>query len=525
MSAAGTRVPFEPASRSIDSAGNSLLAELIEPSVEPGEGVSRRFASSIDFLAEKSARRALERWLGALPQNTAQWETACRSIERDIARIDRLLADQVNAILHHPRFQQLEATWRGLLFLLDSAEKGRDILDNDSARGAIVVKILNVSKKELSRDMRRNWSAAEFDQSDLFKKIYEAEFGTAGGHPFGLLIGDYTFSHRLDDVDLLTSIGGVAAAAFAPFVAGAHPDLLGIDSFASLEQPINFNATFQQVDYLKWHGFRDHPDSRFVGLALPRILLRRSYDADNSQSTRFVYSEDVEGPDSRNYLWGNAAFAFASVVIRAYATSGWFADIRGSHRVYEEGGLVTGLPATFFRTDAMGTAVKMGTEVAISDYQEKELCKHGLMPLCDCKDTGLSVFYSNPSTYEPKQYDDSMATLSERMESMLQYTLCASRFAHYVKVVGQDKIGSFKSATEIERFFNNWLIKYVTSDSKALPSTKAKFPLRVAEVQVVEVPGEPGHYQVILRLCPHYQLDELQATIRLVPRLSPGAAH
>jgi type VI secretion system ImpC/EvpB family protein len=256
---------------------------------------------------------------------------------------------------------------------------------------------------------------------------------------------------------------------------------------------------------------------------MPRILMRPPYDADHCPPTAFSYAENVDAADRGNYLWGNAAFAFGSVVIRAFASSGWFADIRGAHRDVEDGGLVTGLATHSFGTDPWGIALKTSTEVCVNDLQEKELCKLGLIPLCDCKDTGLSVFYTNQSVYEPKQYDDPAATASERMESMLQYTLCASRFAHFIKAIGQNKIGSFKSASEIETLLNNWLVKYVTSDSRATAAVKAKFPLRVGAAEVVDIPGEPGNYQVIMRLCPHYQLDQLHATIRLVPRITAVA--
>jgi type VI secretion system ImpC/EvpB family protein len=338
------------------------------------------------------------------------------------------------------------------------------------------------------------------------------------------LIGDYTFTHRLDDVEVLTSIAGVAAASFAPFVAAAGSELLGLDDLAMMEQPVNLSASVEQLDFLKWRAFRDHPDARFVGLALPRVLLRRPHDDISGPPVDFTFAEDVAGPDRSRYLWGNPAFAFAAVVTRAYATSGWFADIRGAFRGREEGGLVTGLPGDWFRTDPLGVAVKSTTEVCVNEVQEQELCKLGLMPLCDCKDTGLSVFYTNQSAYRPKNYDDAAATASERMESMLQYTLCASRFAHYVKVLARDKVGSLKSASDIQNFFNNWLVKYVTTDSRASPSTRARYPLRVGEVEVIDLPGRPGHYQLIMRLCPHYQLDQLHATIRLVSQIASATA-
>ncbi len=507
--------------RQPDGRIGSLLDSLVERSTEETEGLARGNDRIAEFLAEGSPAKALAACLGWSPRSPHEWDTACRSLERAIARIDRLLTDQVNAILHQPRFQKLEALWRGLFYLVEAAETGREILDNESGRGALVLKILNVSKRELAKDLA---NPSEFDQSKLFKKVYEEEFGTAGGNPFGLLVGDYSFSHRLGDVDLLTAISGVAAASFAPFVSGAAPELLGLDEFGTLEQPLSLSQGAQDPEHLKWRAFRDHPDSRFVALVLPRVLLRRPYQGADAPPTPFAFAEEVEAPDRSKFLWGNAAFAFASVVMRAYAACGWFADIRGAHRGLAEGGLVTGLPTHCFGTDSWGVAVKMGTEMAIDDVQEKELTKLGLMPLCDCKDTGFSVFYANPSVYQPKKFDDAAATASERMESMLQYTLCASRFAHYIKVMGRDKVGSLQSSWELENFFNNWLIKYVTSDSKAPPSTKARYPLRVAEAQVLEIPGKPGNFRVVMRLCPHYQLDQLNATIRLVPHLRAANA-
>jgi len=462
-------------------------------------------------------------WAGRHPRSMAQKERCLQLIEHCIALIDERLAEQVNAVMHHPQFQRLEGAWRGLSFLVDQAEASREMLEDQSPQGRLVIRVLNVSKRELTKDLS---NAIEFDQSQTFKKVYEEHFGSPGGEPFGLLVGDYTFSNHPDDLDLLKGISGVAAAAFAPFVAAASPELLGLDDVASLEQPIDLTAQFSQPDYVSWRSFRDSDDARFVALTLPRMILRRPHEDSGSKPPRFPFREDVHAGDRGGWLWGNSAFAFASVVSRAYAASGWLADVRGVHRGADGpgGGLVGGLPAVGFGTDAWGVAPKQCTEVSIDDTKEKELSELGLISFCDCKDNGSAAFFAVPSVHSPKRYDDPVATSNAKMMSMLQYTLCASRFAHYLKVLARYKVGAFSNADELQDFLNLWLMKYVTPDAKASPEIKARFPLRVAEAEVTEVLGRAGNYRIILRLCPHYQLDQLHATIRLVAQFSTAAA-
>lgn len=471
------------------------------------------------FLQSESTAEQLRLWTGTVPRDAATFHAVRRRLARDIASIDQLLADQVNQILHHPAFQRLEASWRGLLLQWQTAREltaEHGLEDEDSH---FEIRVLDVSKKELKRDFE---DAVDFDQNELFKKVYEAEFGTAGGHPYGLLLADYEFSNHPDDVDLLAQLSGVGAAAFAPVIAGASPALFGVDDFSALEQPLNVEAIFDQPRYRKWRSLRSRPDTQFLGLTLPRILMREPWQDDGGHHAGFRFSEDVAGTDNNRYLWGSAAWAFGTVVMRAFASAGWFADIRGVQRGEEGGGLVTGLPTHNWGTDSEGVALRSSVDVQISDACENQLCHHGFIPLAHCKDTPYSVFYSNASVHDPPVYDDPAATANARVSAMLQYVLCCSRIAHYLKIKARDKVGSLATPRQIEDELLAWLMTYVTPDEKAPPVMKARYPLRSAEVEVAEVPGQPGNYMLTMRLLPHYQLDQLSTSLSLVARRIEG---
>ena len=469
------------------------------------------------FLEERSPAEALSLWLrltrGA--GRPANKEQVVRSLGRAIAALDAAITGQVNAILHHPRFQRLESAWRGLHYLVQQAEGAENVK----------IRVLSVSWRDLSRDAER---AIEFDQSQLFRKVYSEEFDTPGGEPFGVLLGDFDIRHRLteehpvDDLATLKAISGVAAAAFAPFVTAAHPALFGLNEFATLEQPLNLPRTFDQLEYLKWQEFRTSEDSRFVGLVLPRVLMRLPYEDDGTRADGFRFREEVTGPDREKYLWGSAAYAFGAVLIRAFAQSNWLADIRGVRRDEEGGGIVSGLPVHSFATDKRGVAAKSSTEVLISDRQESELSRLGFVPLCHCADTDYSAFYTNQSAQKPKSYDEPGATMNARISSMLQYTLCVSRFAHYLKAIARDKMGAFSDPEDCEDFLHRWLQKYVTPDSEASAEVKARFPLREARVEVSEQPGKPGSYRCTAHLWPHFELEELAATLKVTTELTKG---
>jgi type VI secretion system protein ImpC len=427
-------------------------------------------------------------------------------INARIAQIDHLISLQLNEVLHAPEFQKLEGSWRGLKYLLDKSETGT----------RLKIRVLNVSKKELLRDLQR---APEFDQSAIFKKVYEEEYGVFGGEPFAALIGDYEFGKHPQDMELLEKMSNVAAAAHAPFLTAASSNLLGMESFAQLGQPRDIAKIFDTTEYVKWKSFRESEDSRYVGLALPHILMRLPYGKDTNPVEAFNYEEGVDGTDHSKYLWGNAAYALGTRLTNAFALYGWCAAIRG----VEGGGLVEGLPAHTFNTDEGDIALKCPTEIAITDRREKELADNGLIPLVHCKNTDYAAFFSVQSAQKPKLYDKDAANASARLSAQLPYILAVSRFAHYLKSMMRDKIGSFMSRSECETFLNNWINNYTLGYDEAPAVLKAKNPLREARVDVVEVPGKPGAYRAVAYLRPHYQLDELAISLRLVADLPPPA--
>lgn len=428
------------------------------------------------------------------------------TINARIADIDVLLSRQLNEIMHAPEFQKLEASWRGLRYLVYQSETSV----------MLKIKVMNTAKDDLRRDLER---ASEFDQSALFKKVYEEEYGTFGGVPFGALLGDYEFGRHPQDVALLEKLSHVAAAAHAPFIAAANPQLFNLDSFTDVGTPRDLAKIFDTVEYARWKSFRESEDSRYVGLALPHILMRLPYGQDTVPVAAFNFSENVDGTDHSKYLWGNATYALGTRLTDAFARYGWCAAIRG----VEGGGLVQGLPTHTFKTDEGEVALKCPTEIAITDRREKELADLGFVSLLHCKGTDYAAFFSTQSAQKSKRYDSDAANANARLSTQLQYIMATSRFAHYLKVMMRDKIGSFMSRSDCERFLNQWVSNYVTPDDNASPATKAQFPLRDARIDVAEVPGKPGVYRAIAFLRPHFQLDELSVSLRLVAELPPSA--
>jgi type VI secretion system protein ImpC len=427
-------------------------------------------------------------------------------INARIAQIDHLLSLQINEIMHHPDFQRLESSWRGLKYLMSQSETGT----------GLKIKVLNVSKKELLRDLQR---APEFDQSALFKKVYEEEYGVFGGTPFGALVGDYYFDKSGQDMELLEKVSNVAAAAHAPFLTAASHTLFNLDSFSQLDSPRDLGKVFDTTEYAKWKAFRQTEDARYVALAAPRMLLREPYGAATVPVDAFNYEERVDGSDHERYLWGNAAYALAANVNKAFALYGWCASIRG----VESGGLVDGLPVHNFRTESGDVAMKCPTEVQITDRREKEMADLGFAALVHQKGTPNAAFFSVQSAQKPKTYDTPAASASARMSAQLPYIFATSRFAHYLKVMMRDKIGGYMSRGEAEVFLNRWIGNYVASEG-APAGVKAKKPLSDARIDVVEVPGKPGAYRAVAFLKPHFQLDELGVSMRLVADLPQPAA-
>jgi type VI secretion system protein ImpC len=428
------------------------------------------------------------------------------TINARIAAIDKVISAQLNEIMHHEDFQKLEGSWRGLHHLVMNSETGTHLK----------IRVMNVSKKDLAKDLER---AAEFDQSALFKKVYEEEFGTFGGAPFGSLIGDYEFSNHPQDIALLDKIAGVAAAANAPFVAAASPQLFGWDGYEQMTEVRDLAKIFDRTEYAKYRSFRESEDSRYVGLTLPRTLMRLPYGSETVPTETFNFEEDVDGTDHRKYLWGNAAYSFGTRLTESFAKHHWCAAIRG----VEGGGLVQGLPTHTFKTDEGEVALKCPTEISITDRREKEFSDLGFIPLVHCKGTDYAAFFAAQSAQKAKKYDTDSANANARLSTQLPYIYSVSRFAHYLKAMMRDKIGSFMSRDDCERFLNQWIVNYVTPDDSASPAVKAEKPLRDARIDVVEVPGKPGVYKAVAFLKPHFQLDELSVSLRLVAELPQSA--
>ena len=427
-------------------------------------------------------------------------------INQRIAQIDHLLSIQLNEILHHADFQKLEGSWRGL----------RHMVFNSNTSANLKIRVLNVNKKDLLRDMQR---APEFDQSALFKKVYEEEYGVFGGAPYGALIGDFEFGKHPEDVELLEKISQVAAAAHAPFFAAAAPSLVNLESWTQIDAPRDLAKVFDSTDYAKWKSFRQSEDSRYIGLCLPRTLGRLPYGRETKPIEDFNYEESVDGADHSKYVWSNAAFSMGTRLADSFMKFGMCVSIRG----VEGGGLVEGLPVHNFQTDSGDTVMKCPTEVPITDRREKELADLGFIPLCHCKGTDYAAFFSVQSGQKPKIYDDDKANANARLSTQLPYIMAVSRYAHYLKSMMRDKIGSFMSRSDAERFLNRWITQYVTPDDNASPAMKAKCPLREAKIEVVDVPGKPGAYRAVAFLRPHFQLDELTVSLRLVAELPTAA--
>ncbi|HEY0048584.1 MAG TPA: type VI secretion system contractile sheath large subunit [Pyrinomonadaceae bacterium] len=428
------------------------------------------------------------------------------AINARIAEIDRLISAQMNEIMHHEEFQKLEGSWRGLHYLLK----------NSLTSTQLKIRVMSVTKKELLKDFER---ALEFDQSSLFKKIYEDEYGTFGGAPFGALIGDYEFGNHPQDMALLEKLSQVAATAHAPFLSAASPEMFGWDTFSEMSDVRDVSKIFDRTEYMKWRSFRESEDSRYVGLTLPHVLMREPYGAATKPTESFRFEEDVDGKDHKKYLWGNAAYALGTRLTEAFSMHGWCVAIRG----VEGGGLVQDLPTHTFETDEGEIAMKCPTEVAVTDRREKEFSDNGFIPLVHCKNTDYAAFFATQSANKSKKYDTDAANANARLSSQLQYIFAVSRFAHYLKSMMRDKIGSFMSRKECEIFLNRWISKYVLENDVAPTEQKAKYPLREARVDVAEIPGKPGCYRAVAFLRPHFQLDELSVSLRLVAELPPPA--
>ncbi len=434
-----------------------------------------------------------------------------KTIEGMIAAIDKKLTEQINLIMHHDDFTKLEGAWRGLHHLINNTETDE----------TLKIRVMNISKNDLHKTLKR-YKGTAWDQSPIFKKVYEEEFGQLGGSPYGCLVGDYHFDHSPPDVELLAEMAKVSAAAHAPFIAGASPSTMQMDSWGELANPRDLTKIFQSAEYAGWRSLRESEDSRYIGLAMPRFLARLPYGSKTNPVEAFDFEEEVEGKDHNRYVWANSAYAMATNITRAFKLYGWTTTIRG----VESGGAVANLPVHSFPTDDGGVDMKCPTEIAISDRREAELAKNGFMPLVHRKNSDFAAFIGAQSLQKPAEYDDPDATANANLAARLPYLFASSRFAHYLKCMVRDKVGSFATAKSMQTELNNWIGNFVDANPEtSSDATKARKPLAGAEVIVEEVEGNPGMYTSRFFLRPHYQLEGMNISLRLVSKMpsSKGA--
>src|SRR6186997_609660 len=475
---------------------DSLLRKELKPKTDEAK-------EAVEDAVRTLARQALAH------QDLLQVDPA-KSIGNIVAALDRKLSSQLNMIMHHEDFQKLEGAWRGLHYLVTNTETDE----------MLKIRFMNISKAELGKTLKR-YKGTAWDQSPLFKKIYEAEYGQFGGEPFGCLVGDYYFDQTPPDVELLSEMAQVAAAAHCPFIAGASPTIMQMSSWQELANPRDLTKIFSTPEYAAWRSLRESDDSRYLGLAMPRYLSRLPYGAKTSPVEEFAFEEDTGAADHSRYTWSNAAYAMAVNINRSFKLYGWCSRIRG----IESGGSVEGLPTHTFPTDDGGVDMKCPTEIAISDRREAELAKNGFMPLVHRKNSDFAAFIGAQSLQKPFEYDDPDASANANLSARLPYLFACCRFAHYLKCIVRDKIGSFKEREDMQIWLQKWIMNYVDGDpAQSTETTKAQKPLAAAEVQVEEVEGNPGYYSAKFFLRPHYQLEGLTVSLRLVSKLPSAKA-
>ena len=481
-----------------------------ETAAQPGVDLLEQAISATKQTEPKRAEELLRTLTEQALEGTVSYSKNLNlSISEAIKHIDAKISKQLAAVMHHPKFKQLEGSWRGLHYLVMNTETS----------ASLKLRVINWSKRELFRDMSR---ATEFDQSQLFKKIYESEFGTPGGQPYGALIGDYEFTNHPEDIDTLRLVSNVAAAAFAPFIAAASPRLLGLDSYRELSAPRDMEKIFDSLEYTKWNAYRETEDSRFVTLVLPRVLARLPYGERTTKVDEFDYEEapiDEAGVARRmqhdDYCWMNAAYAMGARLTDAFARNGWCTAIRGA----ENGGKVENLPCHIFTSDDGDIDLQCPTEIGITDRREAELSKLGFLAVSHYKGTDYAVFFGAQTNQKPKKYDRPDATANAAISARLPYMMASSRIAHYLKIIARDKIGSFKEASDVGAWLKRWIEQYTNSNPSPSEEAKAKYPLREARIQVEEIPGKPGSYHAVAHMRPWLQMEELTTSLRMVARI------
>ena len=496
-----------PAAPEVTEAQTSRFQELLQERLTPeidtkfrpqSNDARRRIEEAVDVLAEQALRN-----VDLVSKN------AINSLQEMIRELDERISAQVREVIHHPDFKQLEGAWRGLHHLVMNTETDE----------MLKIKVLNISKDELG-DTLAKYEGAAWDQSPIFRKVYTSEYSQFGGEPYGCLVGDYEFSQHPQDVELLDNLAKVAAAAHAPFIAGASPKLFQMESWQELMNPRDLTKITSTVEYASWNSLREREDSRYVCLTMPRVLARLPYGAETAPVKEFEFEENVEGSAHDQYTWMNAAYAMAVNINRSFKMYGWCSRIRG----VESGGVVEKLPVHTFPTDDGGVDMKCPAEIAIDDRREAELSKLGLLPLIHKKGTDMAAFIGAQTLNKPTEYDDPDATANARLSARLPYIFATCRFAHYLKSIARDKIGSFKEQDDMQRFLTRWITNYVDgAPDTSSEETKARKPLRDARVVVESDPENPGYYSARFYLRPHFQLEGLTASLRMVSRIERQA--
>ncbi len=491
-----------------DTQKSSALQGVAYEGGEFADLLTKQFKPKTDEAKSAVQNAVLTLAQQALADTTLISSDVVKSIEAMIAEIDKKLSAQVNEILHHPEFQQLEGSWRGLHHLISNTETDE----------MLKIRVMNISKLDLGKTLKR-YKGAAWDQSPIFKKVYEEEFGQFGGEPFGCIVGDYYFDHSPMDVELLGEMAKISSSAFAPFISAAAPELMQMNSWQELANPRDITKIFTTPEYAGWRSLRESEDSRFIGLAMPRFLARLPYGSKTNPVEAFDFEEDTGNADHNKYTWANSAYAMAVNINRSFKLYGWCARIRG----VESGGAVEGLPTHTFPTDDGGVDMKCPTEIAITDRREAELAKNGFMPLLHRKNSDVAAFIGAQSLNKPAEYDDPDATANAAIAARLQYMFACARFSHFLKCMVRDKVGSFKEKDDMAKWLNSWIMNYVDGDpANSSETTKAQKPLAAAEVVVEEIPGAPGYYSSKFFLRPHYQLEGLTVSLRLVSKLPSG---
>lgn len=471
------------------------FAAVLKQSFRPR---SERMATEVDNAITTLVKQALA-------NTDVVREDVLDTISEMIRRLDEQLSEQLNEIMHAPEFQSVESAWRGLHYLTFNSET--DV--------TLKIKVMNISKRELFNDLKK-YPGAQWDQSPLFKQVYEGEFGQLGGQPYGAIVGDYYFDQTSMDVGLLRDLGKVAAAAHCPFISGASPTLFGWDGWNELVNPRDLGKIFDTPDYAAWRSLRDSENSRYVALCMPRVLAREPFGTKSVKVEDFDFEEETDGHDGGKYAWMNAAYAMAVNINYAFKEYGWTVRIRGVN----SGGEVINLPVHTFPTDDGAIDMKCPTEIAISDRREAELSKSGLIPLIHRKNTDKAAFIGAQSLYRPKKKDTDEATAADNLSSRIPYMFACSRFAHYLKCMVRDKIGETMEREQLQKWLQNWIMRYVDGDPKnSTPSVKARKPLAGAKVDVFEDPENPGYYAARFYLRPHFQLEGMDIGLSLVSRL------